>query len=397
MKIEAQRFHLDVVSEHAISLFNDLINKHNVHSGLKEMNFIDKYEMEIAEKGFFAKKEFKEVERKYFIKNADRYNMPFKVKAFDEVKLKTAGGYDIVMIPNTITPFKINPEQMMNPRILIDTLAPFENSNQDEYTLLKIVAITGFCAKIFIVNSSIPEFGKSSIYELLHYLTDKSPVFKPRSIPGVLHHITESGNMVFDEISKKQEVKDIMEEFSLMIGGGKNQYINGAKKASGMKQTYDCSNQSITYLANEFQHYSNPEKEFFDYCFTNNPAMDSRFLKLKFTGKMTERFDKEFNIKQVAEDNKMLYINITKTLLWLSDVYKENKYDRRYKTNSPVAISLNGRRLQNYESITLLIDMYCVDQVEYDKFVKVLDNSIINYKTMLPIKQEVDYTNGRLL
>ena len=391
MREESKPWHLDTLSTFNNILYDELLHPHQILSSLKEINFTTSdYQGEVAEIGFFAKKDNDGVERKYFVKENDRKEMPFKVADKETFKLKTTGGYDLVIIPQSIVPFRITSKQMFTTRVLVDTIAPFKNTSQDEYTLLKIIAITGYVSKLFVCVSSNPEFGKSSIYELLHYMTDKSPVFKPRSIPGVLHHITESGNIVFDEIPTKREVKDIIEEFSLMIGGGKNQYINGARCARGMKQKYDCTNQSITFLYNELKHYSDPEREFFDYCFANNPAMDSRFLKFKFEGRMIERFDKEFNVEQVAQDNKMLYINIVKTLLWLSDTIKSNKFKRRYNYTSPVSMSLNGRRLQNYELITLVLDMYCECEEEYNRLIKVLDNSIIGYKTMIT-QQRVEH------
>ena len=97
-----------------------------------------------------------------------------------------------------------------------------------------------FISRLYICIASESEFGKSSVFDVIHYLTDKSPVFKPRSVPGVLNQINGSGNLVFDETHRcKKEVRDIIEEFALQIGGGKALYINGAMQAKNTKARYN--------------------------------------------------------------------------------------------------------------------------------------------------------------
>ena len=185
MNDKASVFHLDVLSHHNLTLYEDLLHAFQVQSSLKEMSMEDMSGLDKLYRGFFVKKEVKEIERKFFIREADRGEMPFKIVSSNEKRLKTSGGYDIVIHPDIIKPFKIKPEKKLEVKEMIDLIAPFNNTNPLQYKIIKIISIVSYVTKTFIAISSQSEFGKSSIFELIHSITDKSPVFKPRSIPGV--------------------------------------------------------------------------------------------------------------------------------------------------------------------------------------------------------------------
>jgi len=240
----------------------------------------------------------------------------------------------------------------------------------------------GYIGKTFCGICSLSEFGKSSIYLILDALTKKCPVFQPRSVPGVLAQITNDGNMIFDEVhDAPSEVKSCMENFSLQVAGNSPIYINGAMKSTNTKPKYDVSQQSITFLYNVYSNYKDPEKQFWNYIWSNKKAMESRFLCLKFEGKLMEEFDKDFDVPSVAEENKMFYIKIAKQLLFLKQLKLKNAYSKRFANNYP--LDLKGRHKIIYDELLWGIDIYCQNQEEYDKFVALLNASINGYQSMI--------------
>jgi hypothetical protein len=240
----------------------------------------------------------------------------------------------------------------------------------------------GYVGKLFVGVCSSSEFGKTSIYLTLDSITKKCPVFQPRSVPGVLAQITGDGNIVFDESQEvSSEVRQCMENFSLQVGGNSPIYINGAMKSANTKPRYNVAQQSITYLYNVYNHYREPSKQFFDYIWVNQRAMDSRFLKMKFDGVLLEKFDKDFNIVQVAKDNRGFYMSVAKHLLYLKQLKLTNSYQRRYSI--PMELPLKGRHKTIYDEITWGIDVYSESQDEYNKFVRLLDSCILEYREML--------------
>jgi hypothetical protein len=288
---------------------------------------------------------------------------------------------DVVKRPLKPIPFKILPGHSMLFRKMVDEFVPLEHTNPLHWKLMKLIAISSFVGRLYVCIATEPEFGKSSIFDVIDFLTDRCPVFKPRSVPGVLNHINGTGNIVFDEVTDcKKEVREIMEEFSLQIGGGKTVYLNGAMKTPKTREKYNCILQSITYLYNTFECYSSKEG-FFDYMFSNNKAMDTRFLKIRMNGKLTERFDREFNLEEIAKQNRDVYIAFAKELLYLQQLKSSNGYERKFVTNS--CIYLKGRKKNVYNEVTWCIDMYCTTQEEYDIFINELDNCIMGYKEMI--------------
>lgn len=352
-------------------MFSTLIQPHHiVSSNLKEIEF----EEGIA-RGYFARKD----KNKYWITEDTFDLLPIRIKDTQELKYKE----DIVLNPHgSIITFRIKPEQTMKVRDMVDGFCPFTHTHPDQLMLLKFIAISSYIGKTFICVASEPNFLKSSIFKVIHSITDKCPVFKPRSIPGVLNKISGTGNMVFDEAHEcKKDIRDIMEEFALDIGGGSTVYINGAMKSANTKNKYDCALQSITFLYNNLDCYREPDKKYFEVIFSNNKAMDDRFLKLKLKGKLTQKFTRNFDIAKTADDNRQFYIDWHKELEFLKEYKGTAKAQRKWVTKS--VLDLKGRRRVVYDEITWLIDVYSQTQDEYDKYVKLLDEAVIGYKEMV--------------
>jgi len=366
-----------------MKLFDDLIHAHNLTSNtLKAVKFENKAD---RMRGYFAVKSNKDGDIKFFIPENIRTDLPIRAKDCIELDYKSSSNCsDIVLLPTNPIRFKITPEQKWDMHTFIDMFAPFRHTNPTQWNIMKMISIVSYAARTYIAISSESEFGKTSTFDVMHSITGKCPVFKPRSVPGVLYHINGVGNLVFDEVQDcPKPVKETMEELSLYLAGGIGTYHNGALKSTHTKQSYDCHNQSITYLFNIMSYYQDPSKQFFDSLWGNRAAMDNRFLKLKFDGRLIEDFSKDnINVQKVSEDNKMLYIGFAKQLLWVMDQISKNEYKRRYNPTYKL-LSLKGRKQQSFNYITFLIDMYANNQEEYDTLYAELEKCVLAYRTMV--------------
>lgn len=375
---EIQRWYLDVVAAHNNTMYATLIHEHNVtSSNLKEVEMKTENDQPVVFQGYFASKD----RTKYFL-DAPLINLlPLKAgEKTEELTYKE----DVVYRVLSPTPFKITPEQKLTVKELVDGFAPFTHQEQDWWTLTKLITFASFIGRTYVCLSSESSFGKTSLFNLLHAVTDKCPVFQPRSVPGVLRMINGTGNIVFDEAQQcKKEVKDIMEEFSLQIAGGQTTYQNGALRTNNTKDTYDCHLQSITYLYNNTDQYKDPHKNYFEFMFRNTKAINDRFLKMKLPGRLAHEFTKDFSVSTVADKEKMYYIHVAKTLLYLQKAKRNNTLPRRYETNTNLLFK--GRRRQTYNEISWLIDQYASSQEIYDKFISLLDNAIIAYDEMIAV------------
>ena len=392
MKEEARKFHNDAIALHNATMFDTLVHKHNIITdSVKSFTFEDEYGQELEPmRGYIAMKDVDGKKTKYFVEEEFYDELPIRAGKSEELYMsESSTKKSILLRPLTPTPFRIKPEACFGSvKEFVDEFAQFEHTHADYWTLAKFIAIMGYVGKTFVGVCSSSEFGKSSIYEILHGITQKSAVFQPRSIPGILIQITGDGNMVFDEVHQSTvDVKRCMENFTLQVAGNKPIYINGAMQAKNTKAKYDVSQQSITYLYN-LKSYYKTEDDFFDNFFSNNAAVNTRLLKVKLEGKLTEKFDRNFNLQQVADDNKLYYMQIAKYLLYLKDIKMSNGYERKYSLN-PKSI-LKGRRKQIYDEITWLIDMYAKDLNEYWDFIGLLDKAIVDYKEMVKLEMPLD-------
>lgn len=380
MDKDLRRYHSDVLAIHNNLLFNELLYEHHVTSNcLKEIEFEDHQFSQIVDKGYFAVKD----RTKYWIDEETYKHLPIRPNDCVEYKNKE----DVVFKPMSPVPFKITAKKIWQDQTeFFKQFLPFEHSNPIQYDISKMVAIMGYVSKNFVCVASNPEFGKSSAYQYVHAITNLSPVFEPRSIPGVLNKITSTGNMVFDDVfSCEKKVRDIMESINYNVGGGSPTYINGALQTKNTKGTYDCTLQSITYLYNRYQDYKdqksgNVRRYWHSGMWDNVKAMDSRFLQLMFEGNLTQRFSKQFNMRKCAEQNKMFYINNAKHLLWLQQYKQSDSYKIKYDWST--TLRLNNRKRQTYEDILWFMDLVSKDQSQFKAYQQELDKCIRAYANM---------------
>jgi hypothetical protein len=331
-------------------------------------------------------KEINEQKIKYFIEGDIRKILPIRVNTSDKCFYKdNVRSKSVIHVPTSITPFRITPSKVFpDMHKFIDDLCPFEHTRPEFFIFSKINALSGYISKTLTCVCGHSEFGKTSVYEVLDGITQKCPVFNPKTAAGVLTRLTEDGNLIIDEMQKvSKDIRIIIEGIATKIGDDRPSFHNGALKTAFTKSDYNISEQSMTFTYNTIDYYSEPEESFFDGSnfWDNVGSMDSRFLKFKVMGELREKFDKDFDILAEAEKNKMTYINIAKQLLYLKQLRISNGYQRRY--NIPTKLALTLRKRATFNEITWLLDMYCDSKKEYEDYLILMENSIKDYAQMI--------------
>lgn len=389
---------MNVLSSHQALMFTELVYPfHIVTETPKSITFMDEEKNELEPmKGYFAIKDYDGKKIKYFLDEPLFNLLPIKINHSETLLYKDNSRVDsIVTHPvnledekgnikkDGITPFRIRPERMFpDMHKFIDNIAPFEHSNIPFFTLNKVNAIMGYVGKTMTCICGPSDFGKTSMYEILHSITQKCPVFQPRSVPGVLAQITEDGNMTIDEMQKAEaEIIRLIENFTMQLGDGRPIYHNGALKSAITRNNYRIAEQSLSFTYNTWDYYMDPDTQFFDNIWANKTGMDSRLVKFKVEGHLLEKFDKEFDIVAEAQKNKMMYMNIAKQLLWLKQIRLSNGYKRKYEV--PFIIKLNERKRSTLSEITWLLDMYCDSKKEYEDYIGLIEKSMLNYAQMV--------------
>jgi len=377
-----KKWHSSVLSCHTAWLYDKLIYEHNISSeSLKEVVLqppqSTSKDYGTIHQGYFAVKD----KIKYLVHPNSYKNLPIKVNSFDRWKYRE----DVVLVPASVTPFNIVPKHSIEFKELVDSFAPFEHTHPDVYTVMKIAAIMSDVGRTYYCMVTEPNGGKSTLFKLLHAINNRAPVYQPRSIPGCLNKITGNGNIIWDDIiNVPADPRKAMEDMSMQIADGSSVYHNGAMKSHQTKSKYNTPLQSLTFLYNDIKNYQNPEKKYFDVIFENNGAMDDRYLKMLFPGRLTQQFHRDFDITGTADSNRQYYITMAKELLHLQEMKQSGGHTNSYQQGSSVNLpDLKSRKLLTYKEICWGISLYSSSQEEYDKLLLLLNNSITDYKEML--------------
>ena len=381
MNINNRMYHQQVLSTHNSVMYSTLIHPHSIRSEtLKQIDLKNSLtEDTFLTKGFFAVKD----RCKYWITPQFIDSLPVRVE--DEECDEYTHQDDVVLYPRNPKIFKITPEECFKPTEFLDHFMNFKHSNQTTWDLIRIIGIALQIGRGYVCLATNPSSGKTSVFDTLHSITDTCPVFKPRSVPGVLHQITGTGNMVFDDVLEaRKDVREIMEEMCLQIGGWRSIYINGALHTVNTKKEYSVTNQSITFLYNRRKDYSNPDKKYFDIMFENNGAIDNRFLKVMLNGVLEEDFKVDFNISKTAEEHKLYYIKLAKYFLWLMEEKAKNNLKKRYTPTNRL-LTLKGRRKDIFENIDIIMQQFAKNSKQYNDWHTALELGVIAYQDMFQV------------
>ena len=397
MKEESKPYHMKVLAQHQANMYNTLIWHSNLITETAcKFKLEDENEAEKDFRGYFALKERDGRKVRYFMEDDIIPQLPIRVKDSEEWFYKdSTRKSSVVQRVVDFIPFRITPENCFpDTHKFIDMICPFDHTKPEFFTFAKINAISGYISKTLTCVCGTSEFGKTSVYEVLDGITQKCPVFNPKTAAATLMRLTEDGNLIIDEMQKvASDIKIIIEGIATKIGDDRPTYHNGSLKTNLTKNNYNISEQSMTFTYNPKDYYSDPEENFFDGSnFWDNVAgMDSRFLKFKVEGALKEQFDKNFDILVEAEKNKMIYMRIAKQLLYLKKLRLSNNYARKYDV--PFNILLPQRKKSTLNEITWLLDMYCDSKKEYEDYIGLIEKSIKGYADM--IGKSICYTNEK--
>lgn len=374
--LDKRLFHYNCLKAYNNYLYDTLLMEHHITSDtIREISFKDK-----VVQGYFAKKNkiLYLLDKEVVIgteENGYKTELPIRIKEYKEDVAEKKVYYLVTEYKS----FRITPVKTMEFKALIDTIAPFNHTNKEDFILYKILCLSAYCSRTFTRISTNPGFGKDSIKGILNALTDKVKIIKPRSIPGVLKELTTDGELVLNESSgMKKEIRDLIQEIILQLADGSVTYINGAVKSQmhNTKDKYDVHKLSITAMFNRKEDYSQ-EDEFFDNQFANNTAIKDRLLPIKLSGCLIEQFQNDFDYQKLMEENTTKLAEIIKNI----EYWKYN-WQQEQKPYSNPRHNIKGRHKQTLEILFSFINLYSKDQEEHNKICQQLLNRIQDYKDM---------------
>lgn len=341
-----------------------------------------------------------DITTKYALDEPMIRSLPIRVIACKKLHSKTNN--DLIHFPNEWKSFKVVPLKMHELKDIIPHFISPHTQPKD-YELYVVLAFASLIGKCSFWVSTNHAFGKSSIFKTLNYVFDNVPVVeRPRTVPSFYKYIPEDGVLVLDELSKKDSESSENVLFALNVMGDVNEPVlrmnTGGSAQYGTNIPKSLRNCSTVCIMNRKWDYKS-EDQFAEYMFSNNKALDRRFLKFKPNdGQLDISYFTAY--EPYNESHRKLLIEFAKTIAWYKPHYDKSKGEWvcGYKLDlDPKLVKAGldytqGKYQQtHFESMKLIIEIlsiYCKgDPVKFGAMLDLLLTWITNYKTMLTLDE----------
>lgn len=294
--------------------------------------------------------------------------------------------------------FRINPLKEMELKELANTfISP--HSQPEEYELYVITALSMLLGRGACWISTNPAFGKSGLLKTFNMLFDGVPVNeRVRTVPAIYKHIPDDGILVIDEMAKKDSESSENLLYALNIIGDVNEsrivMNTGGSAAYGTNVPKSLRNTSIMCLMNRVCDYESPDK-FAEFMFSNNAALDRRFLKLHpQEGNLDMSYFSEY--KPYSDADKEFLRKMARTIAYYKPHLVDGVYVAGYKLEANQKMVSNaiahGERTNAFQpthiaTVRLILEVlsiYCKDDyVKFSSMSERLYSWIKRYKQMI--------------
>ena len=313
--------------------------------------------------------------------------LPIKPK--DLVKVASKGNvYYWIKKPVSV---RIRPEQTITFKEVINKLTNIKHSNSNHQKLLCFMAITQMFGRANFRTSSPPALGKDSIVDILGCLVGNAATLENPTIAKLEFMTTYSWLAINEVVDIGRGEWRVIEQFLLASGAFKPEITKHSRAISGVKEILDISNFSISLMYNDIDCYADTKK-YFD--FVTKKAVLDRFPALRLYGKFEEDFNevKKINVKQFVTEHFEEYRLLLRNYVY----YQENIQSLLHSYTTEKLLNVPERWGINLSRLLDTIDVYCDTQEEFDMWIEIINNAILDYKDMLKYPKLLEKVADRL-
>lgn len=301
--------------------------------------------------------------------------LPIKPSKINEVGAKGLV-YSHIKKPITL---KFREQQTLTMKELIDFLSSLEHSNPTHQKLNWFKGLTSLFYRYNDRTSTPPGFGKDSTVDILGNLIGRCGTIESPTLAKLEERSTILKWLAVNEVIDIEKGQwRIIEQYLLATGAHKPEITKHSRGYGGVGEIIDLSDLSLSLMYNDITNYPDKSK-YFDYI--SKTAITDRFPAFRLWGTFKENFNtmhgeniQEF-IAEHLDDYKEIIYNITYYQNHLNELL--HGYDRT------TLIKMSDRWATNLGRLLNVIDVYCDSQEEFDGWIEIINNSIIDYKAML--------------
>jgi hypothetical protein len=267
----------------------------------------------------------------------------------------------------------------MNFRDLVDKLCDLQHTNPEHQKLLAFIGFASMFDRCNFRVSTPAGFGKDSIVTIFGNMVGGALSIVQPTL-AKLEYRTHSKWLVVNEVIDVGTTEwNLVQQFLLDTGDHKPEVEKHSRAvATGVKETLDVSKLSLTLFYNDINHYPKPQ-EYFD--FVTRKAVLDRFPAFRLYGTITEDFNqiKDLNLDRYTAEHLEEY----KEMVYAITYYKEffNRELRYFKADK--LKTMPPRWKTNIGRLLKIIDLYCKDQDEFDYWINVINESLVDYEVMI--------------
>jgi len=383
MTFDPRMLYYECISEFKRQFYKDLLTLEHVQGGQIKIDKVSLPDGSADDEYNFWGYQLEKDGKKYLLSALDQNNeeidlrkvMPIRAKSLLKVASKGVVYYHI---KNPVS-MKFKAEKTMTFKEFIGLFTSLVHSNPEHQKLLWFMALTQMFDRANFRITTPAGFGKDSTIGILGNLIGKCVTIEHPTL-AKLEYMTNYKWLGVNEVVDigKTEWK-IIEQFLLTAGDLKPEITKHSRAiASGVGETLDISNFSISLFYNDIDHYIEDDK-YFDSV--TKVAVKDRFPAFRLYGNYSEPFNqvKDLNLRSFVQEHYADYIELIHNYAY----YKQNFMTLLHNYKTEGLISMPERWKINVGRLLKIIDIYCDTQEEFTKWVQVVNSSMNDYKAML--------------
>lgn len=378
----------DNLAEFNAQYYKDLLTIHNLVPGKIEIKKMSLPDGSSDDEYNFRGWELRKNDTKYLVSDSlkDRKIqikelLPILPKHIEEVGAKGVV-YSHVQKPITA---KFKSERTMSFKELVDSLSGFSHTQPELQKLNWFIALASVLLRFNYRLSTPPGFGKDSTIDILGNLIGNCATIESPTLAKLEERANALKWLAVNEvIDIRGDEWRVIEQFLLASGAHKPTITKHSRAHGGVGETIDISQLSLSLLYNDITEYPKWTK-YID--FTTKGAVLDRFPAFRFSGVLTEDFNKGAHMDNASfvRNNMEIY----KKLIYNLTYYKENIVKEKHNYSTEKLIKMPSRWKTNMGRLLNIIDVYCDTQEEFNKYINIINNSIIEYQQMLVYTRRV--------
>jgi len=384
MNFTSQMLFYPCLSEFNNQLRNGLFTEEHVQLPQVKFNSLDLPDGEKETTQWFWGYVLEKEGIKYLFSSQDNNGMEIKIKDVIPFKIKgqttrVAHQGKVYYQIQQFQKFKFSERQTMSFRRLVDTLTSLKHSNKEHYLLNWFNGLTSMFTRYYCRTSTPAGFGKDSTVDIIANLVGGCATIESPTIAKLEDRVSLLKWLLVNEVNDIPKTQwQTIQQFLLACGAFKPTVTKHSRAYKNVGEEIDLSENSIGLAYNDIDHYSRP-KMYFD--FVTMDAVKDRFPAFRLHGKMEEDFN-DLNLrtlKPFVQSRFDDYLEIIHNIMYYTKHFHEATHD--YCRDKIKLVS--GRQQTNINRLLDIVDAYCNDQAEFDHWLKVIKDSMLDYEAMV--------------